>query len=98
MRGPGFQLSAVLLSVECLCSQSFQHVFLGFGVSKPSCYISSFQTGRNPDIMFQRLALSSGYGWNRFMGTVDRVMPRRGDTLALPFPDSDGDQRPSDLQ
>lgn len=48
-------------------------------------------------IMFQRLALSSGYGWNRFIGTVDRVMPRRGDTLALPFPDSDEGQRASDL-
>jgi hypothetical protein len=38
-------------------------------------------------IMFQRLALSSGYGWNRFIKTVDRVMPRRGDTLTLPFPE-----------
>ncbi|OGR06286.1 MAG: hypothetical protein A2511_14345 [Deltaproteobacteria bacterium RIFOXYD12_FULL_50_9] len=26
-------------------------------------------------IMFQRLALSNGYGWNRFIGMVDRVMP-----------------------
>jgi hypothetical protein len=40
-------------------------------------------------IMFQRLALSSGYGWNRFVKTVDRVLPKRGNTLELPFPDSD---------
>ena len=40
-------------------------------------------------IMFQRLALSSGYGWNRFLKSVDKVMPRRGDTLALPFPETD---------
>ena len=40
-------------------------------------------------IMFQRLALSSGYGWNRFLRTVDRVMPRRGDTLTLPFPETE---------
>jgi hypothetical protein len=38
-------------------------------------------------IMFQRLALSSGYGWHRFLKTIDRVMPRRGDSLALPFPE-----------
>jgi len=39
-------------------------------------------------IMFQRLVLSSGYGSNRFLKTVDMVMPRRGDTLALPFPET----------
>jgi hypothetical protein len=33
--------------------------------------------------------LSSGYGWNRFLKTVDRVLPKRGNTLELPFPDSD---------
>jgi hypothetical protein len=40
-------------------------------------------------IMFQRLALSSGYGWHRFVKTIDKVMPRRGDTLQLPFPEVD---------
>jgi hypothetical protein len=40
-------------------------------------------------VMFQRLALSQGHGWNRFVRTVDRVLPRRGDTLPLPFPDSE---------
>ena len=40
-------------------------------------------------VMFQRLALSQGYGWNRFVKMVDRVLPRRGDTLSLPFPDSE---------
>jgi hypothetical protein len=39
--------------------------------------------------MFQLLALTSGYGWNRFLKTVDKVMPRRGDTLALPFPEAE---------
>ena len=41
-RGPGFQLSAVLLSVECFCPQNFQYAFLGFVVPKSSCDISSF--------------------------------------------------------
>jgi hypothetical protein len=38
-------------------------------------------------VMFQRLALSNGYGWHRFVKMVDRVLPRRGDTLTLPFPE-----------
>lgn len=38
-------------------------------------------------IMFQRLAISSGFGWNRFVKMVDRVLPRRGNTLELPFPE-----------
>ena len=40
-------------------------------------------------IMFQRLAISSNYGWNRFVKMVDRVLPKRGNTLELPFPDAD---------
>jgi hypothetical protein len=36
-------------------------------------------------VMFQRLALSSGYGWNRFVKMVDRVLPKRGCNLELPF-------------
>ena len=36
-------------------------------------------------IMFQRLALSSGYGWNRFVKMVDKVLPKRGSNLELPF-------------
>ncbi len=35
-------------------------------------------------VMFQRLALSNGYGWNRFIKMVDKVLPRRGATLELP--------------
>src|SRR5450631_1215515 len=42
-------------------------------------------------VMFQRLALSSGYGWNRFVKMVDRVHPRKGATLELPFPDGDSE-------
>jgi hypothetical protein len=38
-------------------------------------------------IMFQRLALASGFGWNRFVKMVDQVLPKRGDTLEIPFPE-----------
>lgn len=38
-------------------------------------------------IMFQRLALNSGFGWHRFIKLVDKAMPKRGNTLELPFPD-----------
>ena len=38
-------------------------------------------------IMFQRLALASGYGWNRFVKTVDAVLPKKGSTLELPLND-----------
>ena len=37
-------------------------------------------------IMFQRLAIASGFGWHRFVKMVDQVMPKRGATLELPFP------------
>lgn len=40
-------------------------------------------------IMFQRLAISSGFGWNRFVKMVDRVLPRLGNTLEIPFPDEE---------
>jgi hypothetical protein len=40
-------------------------------------------------MMFQRLALNSGFGWNRFLRMVDKVMPKRGNTLDLPFPDEE---------
>jgi hypothetical protein len=36
-------------------------------------------------IMFQRLALSNGFGWNRFVKMVDKVLPKRGTNLELPF-------------
>lgn len=39
-------------------------------------------------VMFQRLAICSGYGWNRFLKMVDKVLPRRGSTLELPFPEA----------
>lgn len=41
-------------------------------------------------IMFQRLAISTGYGWNRFVKMVDRVHPKKGSTLEIPFPEDDG--------
>jgi len=46
-------------------------------------------------MMFQRLALSSGFGWHRFLGMVDRVLPKRGNTLELPFPEPEGVANPS---
>jgi hypothetical protein len=39
--------------------------------------------------LFQRLAINSGFGWNRFVKMVDRVLPKRGNTLELPFPDDE---------
>jgi hypothetical protein len=36
-------------------------------------------------MMFQRLAIANGYGWQRFLHMVDQVLPRRGDTLQLPL-------------
>lgn len=36
-------------------------------------------------IMFQRLALSNGYGWNRYVKMIDKVLPKRGSNLELPF-------------
>lgn len=37
-------------------------------------------------VMFQRLAIKSGYGWNKFVKMVDQVLPKRGSTLELDFP------------
>lgn len=36
-------------------------------------------------MMFQRLAIANGYGWNRFLKMVDQVLPKRGNTLELPL-------------
>lgn len=36
-------------------------------------------------IMFQRLAIANGYGWHRFVKMVDQVLPKKGNTLELPF-------------
>jgi hypothetical protein len=36
-------------------------------------------------IMLQRLAIANKAGWQRFLHTVDQVLPRRGDTLPLPL-------------
>lgn len=36
-------------------------------------------------IMFQRLAISNGHGWNRFVKSIDQVMPRKGQTMELPL-------------
>ena len=38
-------------------------------------------------VMFQRLAISSGYGWKRFVKMVDQVLPKRDATMLLPFSD-----------
>jgi hypothetical protein len=39
--------------------------------------------------MFQRLAIAQGYGWNRFVKMVDKVHPKKGTTLELPFPNDE---------
>lgn len=36
-------------------------------------------------LMLQRLAIANGYGWKRFMHSIDQVMPKRGSTFALPL-------------
>lgn len=36
-------------------------------------------------IMFQRLAITSGFGWMRFLRMVDQVHPKKGNTLELPL-------------
>jgi hypothetical protein len=35
-------------------------------------------------IMFQRLAISNGHGWKRFVRMVDQVHPKKGQNLLLP--------------
>lgn len=40
-------------------------------------------------MMFQRLAISNGYGWHRFIKMVDQVMPKKGSTLELPLYEAD---------
>lgn len=40
-------------------------------------------------MMFQRVAISNGYGWLRFVKMVDQAMPKRGNTLEMPLPISD---------
>jgi len=37
-------------------------------------------------IMLQRLAIANGQSWARFLLTVDQVLPKKGNTLELPFP------------
>jgi hypothetical protein len=46
-------------------------------------------------IMMQRVAIASGYGWLRFVHMVDQAMPRKGDTLHLPFNDPNALPQPS---
>ncbi|MGH9107949.1 MAG: P63C domain-containing protein, partial [Acidimicrobiales bacterium] len=43
-------------------------------------------------VTLQRLAIANGYGWRRFLQSVDKVVPRVGDTMVLPINmDPDGD-------
>lgn len=37
-------------------------------------------------LTLQRLALANGWGWAKFMHTVEQVMKKKGDSLDLPFP------------
>ena len=36
-------------------------------------------------LMFQRLAIANGYGWQRFVQMVDQVLPKRRSNLLLAF-------------
>jgi hypothetical protein len=36
-------------------------------------------------VMFQRLAIKNGFGWNRFLKMVDQVLPKRGSNLEFDF-------------
>jgi hypothetical protein len=42
-------------------------------------------------VMFQRLALASGYGWKRYVHMVDQVLPKKDTTMFLPLTDPDPD-------
>ena len=48
-------------------------------------------------ILFQRLAIAQGFGWQRFVKMVDQVLPKKGSTLELPLPGSDDPNLSSDL-
>jgi P63C domain len=41
-------------------------------------------------LMFQRLAIANGFGWNRSLQMVDQVLPKRGTTMMIPFNDPSG--------
>jgi hypothetical protein len=43
-------------------------------------------------IMLMKHSPNWGYGWQRFLHMVDQVLPRRGDTLQLPFNDPNLDK------
>ena len=34
-------------------------------------------------VMLQRLALANGYGWQRFLNSVNQVLPKRGERLEV---------------
>jgi len=36
-------------------------------------------------VMLQRLALANGHGWQRFLNSVNLVLPKRGDALGVPL-------------
>ncbi len=46
-------------------------------------------------LMFQRLAIVNGHGWQRFLKMVDQVLPRRGQNLELPLTFPSGPEQPS---
>lgn len=46
-------------------------------------------------IMFQRFALANGHGWNKFVQSVDQVLPKKGANLLLPLSDPNEPAPPS---
>jgi P63C domain len=43
-------------------------------------------------IMFQRLAIATGYGWKRFVRMVDQVLPKKDTSMFLPFIEADDNE------
>ena len=35
--------------------------------------------------IYRWLALANGHGWQRFLNSVNQVLPKRGDTLGVPL-------------
>lgn len=41
-------------------------------------------------LTLQRLSIANGWGWTKFMNTVDQVMPKKGQNLSLPLNEPNG--------
>ena len=41
-------------------------------------------------LTLQRLSIANGWGWTKFMNTVDQVMPKKWQNLSLPLDEPNG--------